>query len=82
MPGFAVGGSIWDLSWRGKRLNVCVGGGRWCQVLEGVLGGFRVIQELKSPSGVGAFGVRMNHSTTQDSKIRIQDSNIAQIHQY
>ena len=54
-----MGGIIWDLFWQKKRLKIGGGGRQWCQVLEGVWGGFRVIQELKSPCGVGAFGVRV-----------------------
>ena len=49
MPGFAVGGIIWDSFWRGKWLMIGGGGGRWCQVSDGVLGCLRVIEEIKSP---------------------------------
>jgi len=35
----------------GKGLKICVGGGRWCQVLECIWGAFGVIEELKSPCG-------------------------------
>ena len=49
VDGFAVGGIIWDLFWREKWLNICGGGGRWCQVLEGVLGALGLIEEIKSP---------------------------------
>ena len=51
MSGFAVGGNIWDLFWREKRLSICGGGGRWCQVLDGTLGAFGFIEEIKSPCG-------------------------------
>ena len=33
------------------RLNIVGGGGRWCRVLEVLLGGFGVIEEIKSPCG-------------------------------
>ena len=46
---------IWDLFWREKRLSICGGGGRWCQVLEMLLGGFGVIEEVKSPCGGRGF---------------------------
>ena len=55
MTGFAMGGNIWDLFWRGKWLNICGGGGRWCQVLEGVLGALGLIEEIKSPCGYRGF---------------------------
>ena len=51
VDGFAVGGIIWDLFWREKWLNICGGGGRWCQALDAVLGCLRVIEEIKSPCG-------------------------------
>ena len=56
MPVFDVGGIIWDLFCRKKRLNNCGGGGRWCQVLEAVLGALGVIVEIKAPVMAGAFG--------------------------
>ena len=37
------------LFWRGKRLKLGSGGGRWCQVMEVLLGALAVIEELKSP---------------------------------
>jgi len=49
--GFAAGGIIWDLFWWGKCLKIGCGGRRWCQVLDTVLGCFRVIEEIKSPYG-------------------------------
>ena len=55
MSGFAVGGIVCCLFWRGKWLNICVGGGRWCQVLELVLGAFGVIEELKNPVLAGGL---------------------------
>ena len=55
MPGFAVGGIIWDLFWQEKRLNVWGGGRRWCQVLEGDLGALGLIEEMKSPCGGRGF---------------------------
>ena len=33
------------------RLNIVGGGGRWCQVVDGNLGAFGVIEEIKSPCG-------------------------------
>ena len=54
--GFAVGGIIWDLFWRGMRLNICGGGGRWCQVLEGAFDALDVIEEIKSLCGGRGFG--------------------------
>ena len=51
MPGFAVGGNIWDLFWREKWLKICGGGGRWCQVLEEVFDALGAIEEIKSPCG-------------------------------
>ena len=53
--GFAVGGNIWDLFWQKKRLKIGGGGRQWCQVLEAVLGGFGVIEELKSSCGSRGF---------------------------
>jgi hypothetical protein len=41
--GFDEGGIIWYLFGREKRLNICGGGWRWCQVLEGVLGALGII---------------------------------------
>ena len=55
MFGFAVGGIIWDLFWRERWLNICSGSGIWCQALEGVLGAFGVIEEIKSPCGCRSF---------------------------
>ena len=49
--GKVVDGIIWDLFWREKWLNICGGGGRWCQVLEGIFDAFDVIEEIKSPCG-------------------------------
>ena len=53
--GKVVGGIIWDLFWREKWLNICGGGGRWCQVLEGVLGALGVVEEIKIPCGGRGF---------------------------
>ena len=39
----------------GNRLRSGGIGGRWCQVLEGVLGALGVIEELKSPCGCRGF---------------------------
>ena len=50
-----MGGNIWDLFWRGKWLKIVGGGGRWCQVLEGVLGAVGLIEEIKSPCGGWGF---------------------------
>jgi hypothetical protein len=49
--GFAVGGIIWDLFWQAKRFKSGDGGGRWCQVLEGVFDALGVIEGIKSPCG-------------------------------
>ena len=46
-----MGGIIWDLFWRVKRLKIGGGNGGWCQVLEGVLDALGVIEEIKSPCG-------------------------------
>jgi hypothetical protein len=54
-PAFAVGGNIWDLFWQEKRFNICGGSGRWCQVLEGVLGALAVIEETKSSCSCKGF---------------------------
>lgn len=48
VPDFAAGETIWDLFWREKWLNICGGGGRWCQVTNGILGALGLIEELKS----------------------------------
>jgi hypothetical protein len=37
--------------WQAKRLNVCSVVGRWCQVLEGVLTMWVLIEEIKNPCG-------------------------------
>ena len=39
----------------GKRLRIGGGGGGWSQVLDGVLGGLGVIDEIKSPCGCRGF---------------------------
>ena len=51
MSGFAVGGNIWDALGREKWLKISGGGGRWCQVLELLLGALGVVEEIKSPCG-------------------------------
>ena len=38
-----------------KRLNIWGGGGRWCQVLELLLGALGVVEEIKSPCGGRGF---------------------------
>ena len=55
MPGFDVNGIICDLFWRGMWLNIFGGGGRWCQVSDGVLGALEVIEEIKCPCGGRGF---------------------------
>ena len=40
-------GFIWQEKW----LKICGRGGRWCQVLEVLLGTLGLIEELKSPCG-------------------------------
>ena len=78
MPGFAVGGNIWYLFWRGKCLKIGCGGGRWCQVLEGVFDALGLIEELKSPCGHRGLRGKINKScgfgsvwapNTQDNQI-------------
>jgi hypothetical protein len=44
------------LNLQGNRLNICGGGRRWYQVLEGTLGALGLIVELKSPCGCRGFG--------------------------
>ena len=51
VPGFAVGGNIWDALGREKRLKFGAEGGRWCQVFEVFLGGLGLIKEIQSPCG-------------------------------
>jgi hypothetical protein len=46
---FAVGGNVWDLFWWGKWIKISSAAGRWCQVLEVLLGAFGVIEEINSP---------------------------------
>jgi hypothetical protein len=77
-PYFAVSGVPLDLFGREKGLKICVGGGRWCQVLDAVWGFlrvivwcfvegvcvFRVIEKTSSPSVAGACGDRLYHLLT------------------
>jgi hypothetical protein len=56
MPGFAVRGVILELFGRQKGLKICVGSGRWCQVLGVVFGALVIIKETKAPAMAGAFG--------------------------
>ena len=56
MSSFAAGGNSWNYLGRNKGLKFGSGCGQWCQALEGVLGAFDVIEELKSPCGGRGFG--------------------------
>ena len=38
-----------------ERLNVWGGGGRWCQVLDGLIDASGLIEEIKSPCGGRGF---------------------------
>jgi hypothetical protein len=55
-----VSGVILDLFGCQKGLKICVGGGRWCQVLGIVFGALGIIEEIKSPCAWQGLSVGLN----------------------